>query len=210
MKNLRTLLFIFWVIFGLIGIFNFASKAQANASFELTYTDQPGPLFNETNLAPNETVAKQITVKNLTDSPQKFALNLQNLIGVPDNQLADVLTVDISRAGNSLYNSKLSNLKDTETFIENIPAGLSYIYDIKVTLDDVGNEYQGQKVNFDLMFGWLEQGQKEVLGTSTGPLTGLPQTGGNDRQNWLLILIIPAIFILAFGWRFILKRAGNQ
>src|SRR4030042_4672800 len=103
--KIRTLLLICWLILTLAGIFSFASKAQASSSFELTHPGQPGPLFSETNLAPLDSVTKQITVKNLTSSTQKFALNLQNLLGVPDAKLATVLAVDISRGGNSIYNS---------------------------------------------------------------------------------------------------------
>ncbi len=211
----RTLLLIFWLILALIGIFSFASKAQANGSFELTYAGQPGPLFNETNLAPLSSVTKQITVKNLTDSSQKFALNLQNLLGTPDEKLAAVLTVDISRGGNSLYNSKLSTLKDTETFLENIPASTTYVYDIKVAMDDVGNEYQAQEVKFDLIFGWLEQavsggGTKGILGESVGPegVISLPETGYNAVLSVITVLI--GLFLVAGINIFILKLKARK
>jgi len=198
--KIRTPLLIFWLILALVGFIGFVSKVQANGSFELTYFGQPGPLFNETNLAPLDSVTKQITVKNLTTSSQKFALNLQNLLGIPDEKLAGVLTVDISRGGDSLYNSKLSNLKDTETFLENIPDSTTYIYDIKVTMDNVGNEYQAQEVKFDLVFGWIEQtiseeGTKSVLGESTGPnLAKLPETGYKAISSLLVVLISLSIF----------------
>ena len=209
----RTLLLIFWVILALIGIFSFSSKAQANGSFELTYPG-PGPLFNETNLAPLDSVTRQITVKNLTTSTQKFALNLQNLLGTPGEKLAAVLTAEIIRDSNIIYSSKLSTLKDTETFLENIPASITYVYDIKVTMDNVGNEYQGQEVKFDLIFGWLQEeisggggGTKikpQVLGTTAPTVTQLPQTGVDSSIYYLIFLI----FSSALGLTFLMKRFG--
>jgi len=174
--------------------FSFASKAQANGSFELTYPGQPGPLFNETNLAPLDSITRQITVKNLTSSTQKFALNLQNLLGVPDDKLAAVLTAQIIRDSNILYSNKLSAFKDTETFLENIPASTTYVYDIKVTMDDVGNDYQGQEIKFDLVFGWIGElvggvsasASKEVLGVS---IEKLPETGYNAVFSVLIVLL---------------------
>lgn len=198
MKKIRTLLLICWLVLALAGIFSFASKAQANGSFELTYPGQPAPLFNETNLAPFDSVTQQITVKNLTSGTQKFALNLQNLLGTPDEKLTSVLTAEISRAGTIIYSSHLADLPNKETFLEDIPASQSYIYDIKVTMDDVGNEYQSQKIKFDLIFGWLaeaisggETGIKGVLGAATGPegIAQLPETGYNAMLAAFMAII---------------------
>lgn len=214
MRNIRALLLIFWVIFALLGIFSFTFKAQANGSFELTYDGQSGPLFNETNLAPLDSVTKQITVKNLTSSSQKFALNLQNLLGTSDCKLAEVLETQIIRGSNIIYSSKLSALKDKETFLENIPSDTTYVYDIKVTMDDVGNEYQAQEVKFDLVFGWLEEsisgsddgtkGVKGILGESTGPtISQLPETGYNLLSSILTVLI--GLILAVAGLTFCLK-----
>ncbi len=199
MKNFRTPLLTLWLILVLTGVFGFASKVQANSSFELTYVGQPGPLFNETNLAPLDSVSKQITVKNLTGSSQKFALNLQNLLGNPDDKLADVLETQIIRDSNILYNSKLSELKNTETFLEIMPGNTTYIYDIKMTMDNVGNEYQAKEVKFDLMFGWIGQSvsgegtsdTKGVLGILTGPegVDKLPEAGYNAVIFLIIVLI---------------------
>lgn len=197
MKNLKTLLLIFWLILALIGLFSFTSKTHAAASFELTYDNQSEPLFNETNLAPLDSVTKQITIKNLTSSSQKFALNLQNLLGTPDEKLAAVLEAQVIRDSNIIYSSKLSALKNTETFLENIPSSTTYIYDIKITMDDVGNEYQGQQIKFDLIFGWLEQavsggGAKGILGESVGPegIVSLPETGYNAMFSIFIVFIL--------------------
>lgn len=195
----RTPLLIFWVILALIGLFSFALNAKAAASFEFDYPGKPGPLFSETNLAPLDSVTRQITVKNLTGDTQKFALNLHNLLGAPDEKLAAVLTAEIIRNSNIIYSSKLSTLKNTETFLENIPAGTTYVYDIKVTMDDVCNAYQGQEVKFDLVFGWLEEtvsgggtkGKKGVLGESIGPTVAqLPEAGYNAISSIFIALII--------------------
>lgn len=211
MGRTRKFIIFVWIIIAFLGIYSYVSKAQAGASFELTYAGQPGPLFNETNLAPLDSVTKQITVKNLTDSTQKFGLNLENLLGTPDEKLASVLQAEISRVGNILYSSKLSDLKDTETFLENIPANTTYNYDIKVTMDDVGNEYQAQEIKFDLVFGWLEQAvsgistkpTQGVLGTSTSPqavagvVSALPETGVNVLVSvFTLMLLLSIIAIL--------------
>lgn len=215
MKKIRTLLLILWLILALTSFLGFASKAQANGSFELTYAGQPGPLFNETNLAPLDSVTKQITVKNLTGDSQKFALNLQNLLGTSDAKLADVLTAEIIRDSNIIYKcSKLSALKNTETFLENIPSSTTYVYDIKVTMADVGNEYQGQEVKFDLVFGWLEEtvsggGTKitpQVLGTTAPSAQPLPVSGADVNYNWIYYFLIIGSLMLTYylkvrGWQ---------
>lgn len=197
--KIRTLFLVFWIILSAVGILGFANRTQASFNFELSYPGQPEPLFFETNLSPLGSVTKQITVRNSTTDTQKFGLNLQNLLGTPDGKLDTVLTADISRGGILLYSSKLSELKNTETFLENIPSGESYIYDIKVTMADVGNDYQGQEVKFDWIFGWLKKTPKSILGESTGPsdITNLPQTGYNALSSisWILVLLF---FVASF------------
>lgn len=201
-KKTKSLLFASWLgcLVMLIGFFAFIPHAQAGPTFELSYAGEPGPLFSVTNLAPLNFVTKQITVKNFTGETQEFGLNLKNLLGTPDEKLAKVLTAEISRAGNIFYSGHLSELPDGETFLENIPAEGTYLYDIKVTMDDVGNEYQGQEVSFDLVFGWLEpkvagaaaspKPTKGILGISIGPaLSRLPEAGSNALQSVIIALI---------------------
>ena len=110
--KIRTLFLIFWIILSAVGILSFAGKSKAEASLELTYTGQPGSLFNETNLAPTDSVTKQITVKNLTVDTQKFALNLQNFLGIANlpqtgynaiSSVFAVLTVLFFLAGFNLF-----------------------------------------------------------------------------------------------------------
>lgn len=181
-------LFFLWLLALLIGFTNFIGHAHATAGdFSITYAGQPGPLFNETNFAPLDSVTKQITITNNSSSAQNLALNLQNLVGVPDGQLAGVLKLEVLRTGNILSANYLSDLKNTETYLENLPASATYTYDIKVTMDNVGNEYQGINTRFDLVWGFLGADithggspSQEILGASTGPaVSELPQTGYN-------------------------------
>lgn len=205
MKKIRTLLLVFWLPIILASIFSFASQTRASGSFELSYPGQPGPLFNETNMAPLDLVSRQITVKNLTASTQKFALNLQNLLGTPDEKIAAVLTAEISRGSTIIYSSHLSDLPNKETFLENIPANTTYIYDIKVTMDDVGNDFQAQEIKFDLIFGWLTQevsgvskeGPKGVLGEAIGPegIGELPEAG--SKAIFSIITVLIGLFLAA-------------
>lgn len=186
-----------WLIIALLSIFCYVSPAQAASPiFTLTYPGQPGPLFTESNWAPLNSVTKQIGVTNNSDSTQKFALNLQNLLGAPNGQLAQVLVLEISRASNVLYTSHLSDLENKETFLENIPANLTYTYDIKVTMDDVGNEYQGSDTQFDLIWGFLAPevthgggAPQEILGTATPP-EELPQTGQDVSFSLITVLLM--------------------
>lgn len=201
-KKTPPLLFACWFGFLilLVGTFAFIPSAQAGTTFELSYPGEPGPLFSVDNMAPLDFIIKQIVVKNSTGETQAFGLNLKNLLGTPDEKLAKVLTTEISRAGTIFYTGHLSELPGGETFLENIPAGESYLYDIKITLDDVGNDYQGQAISFDLIFGWIEpevagvaispKPTKDILGTSIGPgISQLPETGSNALQSIILALI---------------------
>lgn len=209
--KLKNLLLIVWFIIALISIFLYVPRSYATSpNITLTYVGQPGPLFSETNIAPLDSVTKQITVANNSINTQKFALNLRNFLGTSNAKLATVLKTEISRDSNILYTSHLSDLKDSETFLENIIAGQTYTYDIKVTMDDVGNDYQSQEAQFDIVFGWINGGGvssgtkgvkeslKGVLGTSIGPsispsIGQLPETGADIVVSILAFLLLLAI-----------------
>jgi len=204
MTKIKKFLIPIWLIVAIIGLFFSYQKAQATTpTFTLTYAGEPGPLFNETNMAPLDTVTKQIQVTNNSDQTEQFALNLHNLLGVSNAKLADVLSVEVS------YNEKifvvstrLSDLPDQDIIIQDIPAGQTYYYDIKVTLANVGNEYQGQQTSFDLTFGWWKAGPKGILGESIGPIVPgtLPQTGTNATLSifclFSILSIIAAINVI--------------
>lgn len=141
---------------------------------------------------------------------------MHDLLNTPNEELAEVLTIEIIRNGAILYNSHLSDLKDTETFLENIPAQTTYTYDIKVVLDDVGNIYQSKQVSFDLGFGWLKSIPPQVLGESIGPKVkgatitalGLPQTGANTpgiKAFISIIAFLSLMFVFSF-FSFLINR----
>jgi hypothetical protein len=209
--KIKNILIPFWLIIAIVGLFFSYQKAQAGTpTFTLTYVGQPGPLFNQTNLAPTNTVTKQIQVTNNNSQTEQFALNLHNLLSTPKTKLAEALSVEVAYKDKIFVSSThLSDLPDKDIIIQDIPASQTYNYDIKVTMDTVGNEYQGQQVNFDLTFGFRKTGPKGILGESIGPVIpgisgALPQTGTNAVLSiFSLITLLGIIAVLNLSvWKF--------
>jgi hypothetical protein len=187
MKNI----FFIWLMVLVISFLSFVGRVSATSSnLELNYPGQPGPLFSETNWAPGSTATKTISVTNNTDISQDFGIKISELIG--DTNLAGVLTVQIKKDSNILVGKHLSDLLDeTETFIDVIPPHTTTNFDITVTMDDVGNEYQGLTVETaNLLFGFIQKG--EVLGVKTGQVLG---AAGSDIKIIAIFSLLVALII---------------
>jgi hypothetical protein len=166
--KISNILILIWIMVAIVGTVSYALPSQASGSLEISYPGKPGPLFHEMNMAPKESVTKQITVKNNTKNTQKLSLNLKKLVGTPDKKLAKVLTLKITRGGDVLFEKPISNIDGDDIYLEKIPAGKTYTYDFKVTMKNVGNEYQGKQIKFDMNLNAQEQ----------------QVAGDRDHHNW--------------------------
>ena len=196
-KEIKTLA----LLVAIIGVFVFASQASAaNENLEIDYSGKPGPLFSVSNMAPNDSVQKSVTVTNNSDNDEMFAFRISQITG--DTLLADVLTLTVKRFGNTLLSDKLANLKNPdEREIGIVPAYSTAVFDFIVTMDNVGNEYQGLKIKTaDFIMGYSQKGQ--VLGEKTkGEVAGnkLISTGSNNLGLILLYTFVLISLIVLFG-----------
>ena len=187
-------LLIGWGIVSLISIFIYSLAFAAPGDLGITYVpDAGGGLFNQINMKPLDEFTKEVTVKNSSTDARKFAVKIDSLVGY--EPLAGVLTLEISRGGILILTTHLSDLLNNPKSIEEIPGNTTYIYEFKVTMDNVGNEYQGREIkSFNYVFGFEDEGEVagkkdegEVLGAKTLPETGV--------TLFLPLFISAAIFI---------------
>jgi len=183
-----------------IGTLVFASQVSAASSnLEIIFPGKPGPLFSVSNLAPGDSIQKSVTVTNNSENDEMFAFRISQIIG--NTSLADVLTLTVKRFGDTLLNDKLADLKNPdEREIDIISAKSTAIFDFIITMDNVGNEYQGLKIKTaDFVLGFSQQGQ--VLGEKTEEVKAekLKTTGSNNLGLVLLYTFVLTSLVVLFG-----------
>ena len=174
-----------------------------------------GAIFNEGNLAPGTHISKTLNVTNNYAENRNFAVEVVGAnFSDSSPSLADKLTVTIKDNSSSsiIYGpNSLSGWKsDGLIKLSEVPSGGSKEYLFEVDFADVGNDFQGKTLSFDLNLGFEAVGGATasttnssgpgVLGASTGNslgnVLGLSATGG---KVWFSILIILGIILLLLG-----------
>jgi hypothetical protein len=180
-------LLIGWGIASMISVIIYSVALAAPGDLGITYVPEAGGgLFNQINMKPLDEFTKEVTVKNSSADARKFATKVDSLVGY--EPLAGVLTLEISRGGVALLNIHLSDILSTSKIVEEIPGNTTYVYQFKVILDDVGNEYQGREIkSFNYVFGF--EGEP---GEIAGAKTELPATG---PSIFLTLFISGAIYL---------------
>lgn len=118
------------------------------------------PLFSEENLSPLWSGGNSIKAINNFPESRTFAILLSNqsFFDLFPNPLEEKIKITIveQESGNTLWGPEtLAVFKNTGTIqLSSIPSGSDKTYLINVDLDDVGNEYQGKRVSFDLTVGF--------------------------------------------------------
>ncbi|NTW89290.1 MAG: hypothetical protein HGB37_00015 [Candidatus Moranbacteria bacterium] len=136
----------------------FLCATPAHAAGELVLNPSGDHLFNVKDMAPGQSVTKEITVTNTSKDKADIFLNVENVQG---NRLADVLDftlIDkdtdeyfIGGPGNEYTLRDLG--EEGNVFIERLKGKGSNSYLITLTFDtNVGNRYQNLSTKFDLMF----------------------------------------------------------
>ena len=188
-------LFSLILILNLIFIQNHV-KAQSS-NLEIDYLGKPGPLFTIANIKPMDSFSKTVIVTNNSDIEQNFAIRISEIIG--DTPLANVLNLKVEKAGQILLDDTLSNLKNPdERFIDFIAPKTTANFDFMITMQDVGNDYQGLAIQTaDFTLGFSEKGR--VLGEKTeGEVAGakLPSTGGNLALMVIYSFLISGLLVI--------------
>lgn len=130
-----------------------------------------GPVFSESNMVPLGTVTRTVRAENTSGDDLDFAIEVKgSTFSDSTPPLSDVLTVTITEleSGTVVYGSKsITDWKaDGLVTLSTIPPGGERNYDFVVDLANVGNEYQGKSLSFDLNLGF-ETPPGTVLGEKT-------------------------------------------
>lgn len=172
-----------------------------------------GPVFNESNMFPLGTVARAVKAENISGDNLDFAIEVRgSTFSDSTPPLSDVLTVTITEieSGTVVYGPKsITDWKaDGLVTLSTVPSGGERNYGFVVELTDVGNEYQGKSLSFDLNLGFetlpgsvLAEETKfpgKVLGVKVLPATGQFRLG-------LALLMISCL-----GLGFLLRRYSAE
>jgi len=155
------------------------------------------PLFLESNLYPGWSTTKTVKAKNNYAQDRDFAVEVAGgTFSDSAPSLAEILTITITEQESSavVYGPKTIKEWKDEGFVvlSTIPAGGERNYELEVAMGDVGNEYQGKALGFDLSLGFesVPPGEEgEVLGAAT-----VLAATGLSSLNLLL-----ALFALGLG-----------
>jgi hypothetical protein len=193
-RNFRRFLLFFSLLFVIVNLVFSQTHAEAmDPNLVINYSGMPGPLFTIDNIKPLDSFSQIVSVTNNSTEYQTFSFNISSIIG--DIPLADVLNLQVERNNNIFFDDTLSNLKNPDgRNIEIIPPSTTYDYNFIVTMQDVGNSYEGLKIKTaDFVLGFNPAG--EVLGARTGP-ENLPATGNNLIMTILISFIFSSLFIV--------------
>jgi len=140
-----------------------------------------GALFSEGNIYPGWNVTKRLDAKNNYPEDRSFAIEVKNSnFSDSTPSLAQLLTITIKKSGEAtpLYGpTTIEAWKNAHYLIlSNVPHGGNQIYELVVSMSDVGNEYQGRELKFDLDLGFetapvIPQGYQPLAphGTQSSP-----------------------------------------
>jgi len=201
----------FSILTGLFLSFLHPSFALTNTVGSLEYTYDANPIFDYANLAPGDSVSKNLTVRNLGSSGQIVGIEGKKTEDL--SNLAPQISFSIKLDGREIYAKSLSDFfSDGEVQLVTIGGGQSKTFILEAVFNSgAGNEFQGKKVMFDLTTGSLgettstsdsttstitQDQSGQVLGRSTGEVLGistLPETG----LSFLVVIFL--FFCLGFG-----------
>lgn len=190
-----------------------------------------GAIFNETNITPGALIAKTLTATNNYSQARSFAVEVSgSSFSDSSPSLADELSVTIKDNSDAavLYGPKTLSHWKNDGFVNlaSIDPGASKEFLFEVNFSDVGNDFQGLSMSFDLNFGFEEveestqtsssnQGTSnssstsssgQVLGVSTGNsignVLGLSATG---MGILVLLIFLIGVILALFGAIILIK-----
>lgn len=125
-------------------------------------------LFSELNMAPGGLVTKSIEVISNHNETMKLALSVSKK-EVTDNDFIEFVQVAVVTDGlKNRFSGNLTSFLGSFIDLEKLESGQRRMVEISLSLDDVGNEFQGKQANFsfDLKI------DQEVPGSGDGGVGG--------------------------------------
>jgi len=128
------------------------------AGVTLTYPGSPGPLFNETNMAPGQEIIKAVTIDNGSTEVTQISFRMMGSLVAKD--LRDKVTLSVKNGTDTVVTEKtLTDIYGSgQIVLGNIQPGDSAEYDFIAKLDEeLGNEYMGKSEQFDMTMTFVGQ-----------------------------------------------------
>ena len=105
-------------------------------------------LFDELSVAPGDSVTKSIEIINKQGETMKLAMNVSKNDLTDDDFTALVDVAVITDGINNRFSGSLESFLTSYIDLEKLENGQHRLVDITLSLQDVGNEYQGKQAKF--------------------------------------------------------------
>lgn len=118
-----------------------------------------GPIFSEVDLLPTQIVTQVVTATNNHSSNLDFAVEIKSdTFSDSSPSMADIFQIMIIEQESGLIIYSAPSITDWKNAgfvsLSNIPSYQTRHYDFIITMKNVGNEYQGKLLVFDLLLGF--------------------------------------------------------
>lgn len=151
MKIKLLLTFLIFLGFVLINNKVYASDRTVVCKESGCKIDDNSALFKYSNVYPTWSKSKEVKIKNDYPSLMKVYVDISDH-NFKNTGFDDVFEIEIKKSGKNIYGPK--TLKDFESkgkvSLGTISKDSDKTFEIKVKMKDVGNEYQGKSIKFDL------------------------------------------------------------
>lgn len=131
--------------------------------------DDDSALFKYSNVYPTWSKTKEVEIKNKYPKSMKAFVDISNH-NFKDSNFDDVFEIEITKSGKNIYGPTSLEKFESKGIVSlgTISSDASKTYEFKVKMIDVGNEYQGKSIKFDLdlKFEAKEVEKETVVSTS--------------------------------------------
>lgn len=150
------------------------------------YPGAPGPLFQNINWAPGDSVSKTVTVTNNNDVSQRIGFKVESTsIFLVFGSLANMITLEVrdNSSGNVLQTGTLTGIAAAgELELGILAPGTQTKYDFSAYFSlNAGNEYQGLSESFDITIGFISPAS--VPAPAGGIIAGIRRTLGITSEG---------------------------
>lgn len=171
-------------------------------------------LFNELSVAPGQSITKSIEIINNHDETMKLAMSVSKN-SLTDDDFIKIVDVTVKTDGTiNRFSGSLESFLTSYIDLEKLESGQNRLVDINLTMQNVGNEYQGKqaKFSFDVKIDQEVPGDSEAAAVSPSPnpvlLTGLV-AGAQTALESVLGVSTPSASIVESEGDVLGKQSSN-
>ena len=173
-------------VFAIVGVFafNLSASAQAPDILDIYFQNDNndpaynGPLFNEVDFLPGDSVERYARVANLSGQTLPIAVRAKNV--ADPNFLATIMNLAIKENSQTVYSGTLNEFFQADgIYLSDLAPGAETTYYFSVSLDTSDNAFQEKEVSFDIEIG---EGEAESFGGEGD--TGGSFSGGSGGYSY--------------------------